>query len=283
MGYYTILRLRPFIVGITDRTLDTILLKIKENKINAISVEFYSMDLRCSSKVYERNNKEFSKYIGMDYYQFYKSISKTTNRGTYLRLNRDLKEFYIRKIYDFCINNNIHLAVSDPDFKELNMSGSCCGLPDYNQNNKWDKVISNYSRLQATEMLTRMRREFWKINTVDDVLNNNIKDVEFTFDDFMNLDSTMSDFWNDKSNSGSFLSVHERRLSMGKRRSSNLKLFVLENFWNELKDSNCLVNYFDYKIIPLRKDNNGFIIYKYNVMPYEILWQTKYGYDLKKF
>ena len=47
MGYWTILRLRPFIIGVTDHTLPQLLEQAYESGARAISTEFYAMDHRC--------------------------------------------------------------------------------------------------------------------------------------------------------------------------------------------------------------------------------------------
>lgn len=72
--------------------------------------------------------------------QFYKKYSCSTG---YLRLNRHIKEPFIRNMKNKCEEVGMRFYVSDAHFKELCCNGSCCGLPA-----DW-----NYSRGQWCEAL----------------------------------------------------------------------------------------------------------------------------------
>jgi DNA repair photolyase len=126
-GYWTVLRLRPFIIGITDPTLDELLDKALKAGINAISTEFFAIDSRCNVGMKTRY-ENLARMMGIDNLQKYFSALSPSERGGYMRLNRHIKEPFIKKMYKFCQDNNLVFACSDPDFKELNTSGSCCGL-----------------------------------------------------------------------------------------------------------------------------------------------------------
>ncbi len=74
MGYYTILRLRPFIIGISDKKLDSLLQKMVDYKIHAISTEFYAMDMRVDDEVKKRY-EWMSNICGFDIVEYYKKLS----------------------------------------------------------------------------------------------------------------------------------------------------------------------------------------------------------------
>lgn len=135
------LRLRPFIIGMTDKN-DEYLDLIKESHNNgatAVSTEFFCLERRASQHTKERYNK-MSEAIGFDIYKYY---SRHSIGSGYSRLNRIVKELYIKKMYELCQKIGMRFYVSDAHFKEYSLNGSCCGL-----SNKW-----NYSRGQFTEAL----------------------------------------------------------------------------------------------------------------------------------
>lgn len=279
MGYYTVLRLRPFIMGISDKTLDDLLEKAKDAGIKAVSVEFYCLDSRAKKEVKERNNAHFSKFLGIDFFKYYKKLSEGSNRKSYQRLNRDVKEIYIRKIYKFCLDNKIHFACSDPDYKELNMSGSCCGLPDHVDTEEAN--ISTFSKCQMTNLVRLARKEFWEKNTVKGVLKNKIEDVELTLRDLASLDKDVKNTFLFSNENQEFLSIYKRDIPSGMRYLYH-PFRIIQKYWNDINTSVGFANYFDNKIIPIRKDKKNNLVYKYQVMPYEILWQDTFGFDLKE-
>ncbi|MFA5133051.1 MAG: radical SAM protein, partial [Candidatus Paceibacterota bacterium] len=168
-GYWTILRLRPFLIGVSDRDLDGFLQCMNTYDIDAISTEFYCLDMRAKEEDKKRY-KWMSDVCGFDIIDYYEKLSPAS-RGTYRRLNRNVKEKYVKKMYKFCVENGKHFAISDPDFKELNMSGSCCGLPD-----DW-----NWCRNQMTNLLRLARKKYMEtgeaIVTYDDVVMDAIEEL----------------------------------------------------------------------------------------------------------
>ncbi len=124
MGYYCILRLRPFILGITDETLDELLDAALEAGMKGVSTEFFALDARANAGMMERY-KWLAEQTGIDNLTKYFSKLSPLERGTYRRLNWKVKEYWVKKIFLFCQKHNLVFGCSDPDFKELNSSGSC--------------------------------------------------------------------------------------------------------------------------------------------------------------
>ncbi|MBU2061570.1 MAG: hypothetical protein KKH44_06970, partial [Bacteroidetes bacterium] len=99
MGYWTILRLRPFIIGVTDCSLDELLNKALASGINAVSMEFYAMDVRAPVAMrarYEWLAKAIGVSGGADGLMSYFKHLSPSERGSYLRLNRLVKEIYVK-------------------------------------------------------------------------------------------------------------------------------------------------------------------------------------------
>lgn len=132
------LRLRPFIIGITTPTYLDLIREAAERGATALSTEFFCMELR--SKTLKENMHFFNELCGFDLAAFYKKYSYSQG---YLRLNRKVKEPFIRNMKQLCEELGMRFYVSDAHFKELCCNGSCCGLPT-----NW-----NYSRGQFCEAL----------------------------------------------------------------------------------------------------------------------------------
>jgi DNA repair photolyase len=136
------LRLRPFIVGMSDvneEYLDLIKLA-KEHGATAVSTEFFCLEDRAHAGTIPRY-QAISKAIGFDVRHYYK-INSPGMCG-YLRLNWKLKEPYFKKMRDLCEKLNMRFYVSDAHWKDMCDDGCCCGLPDH----------FNYSKAQYTELL----------------------------------------------------------------------------------------------------------------------------------
>jgi len=125
MGIWTILRLRPFIIGLSDLTYEELLTKAGEYGIKAVSTEFFCLELRSINKAKAKYDK-ISEIVGFDIINFYKNISKGSG---YLRLNYSVKEKYINRMEELCDKYGMNFHVSDAHHKEKGASGSCCGLP----------------------------------------------------------------------------------------------------------------------------------------------------------
>jgi len=262
MGYYTILRLRPFIIGITDIGLEDLLYKCKEAGINAISTEFFALDSRQAyneglSKRYEH----IGELIGTDnVMEYYKTLSPS-RRGSYQRLNRLVKERFVKIMYKFCLENDILFACSDPDYKELNMSGSCCGMPDHYPENK---ELENWSRSQLTFAIKEARKEYHTTNS--------IKKLKFE-----TVFKPKVDTFLDEPGFDAFATAH---LTASESYYSS-HLVVARNVWNNLRSPANPRNYFHHQLLPVTVDSNGNYIFKYNPSDYEKRWKAE-GIDLTK-
>lgn len=132
------LRLRPFIIGISTPSYLDLIREAGERGASALSTEFMCVELR--SRVLKDNMPIFDRLCGFDFMDFYKRYSVSTG---YLRLNRKVKEPFVRNMKAECDKYGMRFYVSDAHFKEMCCNGSCCGLPS-----DW-----NYSRGQFCEAL----------------------------------------------------------------------------------------------------------------------------------
>jgi len=262
MGYWTVLRFRPFIIGISDINLLSFLKRAKKAGMDAISTEFYCLDEKVDKRVKEIRYKWLADVAGVDNIETYYKELSPNDRGTYRRLNRDVKERYIKVMYKFCVENDVLFACSDPDFKELTMSPSCCGLPVKLKGSD----LTNYSKDQQTEMIRYMRRKYWKEGKATPITYREVygdKIDGFLFDDRLTHDSPK-----------------EVKMCSGERKVQTLGSLLLEE-WNRLSSPANPYIYFQGKVQPCGKDKEGNLMYKYVPHEYEEEW-IKEGFNLSK-
>lgn len=262
MGYYCILRLRPFIVGITDDGLDDLLYKCLEAGVQAVSMEYLALDWR-ATKTLAKRYKWIGELIGVkNIMEYFKALSPI-ERGSYLRLNRLVKEETVKKVYRFCIDNDLVFGCSDPDFKELCTSGSCCAMPDKYPENK---ELQNWTKNQLTFHIKEARKKYH--------LTGSKKQIRFQ-DVFKPEEDT---YLTSKTFTQDFVAVTGKTTS--ERQHSRLYDFV-RDIWNNLRSPGNPRNYFNGKLMPIRTDENDNLVYIYRPSSYEDRW-LKEGIDLTK-
>ena len=260
MGYYTVLRLRPFILGLTDIGLDNLLHRCLDAGIQGVSVEFTAIDFR-NKDVLKKRLDWLGHLIGTkDIMKYFQCLSPT-ERGSYLRLNRLVKEEYIKKIYLFCKKNNLTFGCSDPDFKELSSTGCCCALPSKYPENK---ELTNWSKNQLTYHLIEARKSYHLIG--------NRKRLYFDKTYNPKEDTYLSDSKLTRESPAVFT------MNAAERSFSNLH-DILRQGWNNLRSPGNPRNYFHGKIMPTRIDEQGNLVFVYVASDYENRW-TKEGIDL---
>jgi DNA repair photolyase len=266
MGYYVILRFRPFILGISDvdKNYMDLIRQAKDAGARAISTEFYCAnfqeDQEGGSTWHGDLAKILQQYGGVkNTFEYYNKLSPT-KRGTYKRLNRLVKERFVRNMYEFCLKNKMLFAVSDPDFKEVGMTLSCCGLPDKELAERFGWKINpglfNWSRNQLTAALITARRQFWRGEK-----------VQIEFDSIFPLRSTVPHL--PFINESTFVSSLPQTIGTKSvfRRGYTIR-DILINKWN----GQYPYKYFDGKLKPeYVKDGN--LVYTYVPSDYEYRWQ----------
>ena len=137
------LRLRPFIVGVSNPTYLDLIREAGNRGASALSTEFFCVEQR--SPTLKAYMPKLSELCGFDVMEFYKRYSVSNG---YQRLNRKVKKPFIENMKSLCDEVGMRFYVSDAHFKELCHNGSCCGLPP-----TW-----NYSHGQFCEALQLCRK-----------------------------------------------------------------------------------------------------------------------------
>lgn len=225
----TTLRLRPFIVGVSDKTYLELIEKAHDAGASAVTTEFFCLEMR-SIKSAKEHYDIISECAGFDIVDFYRKYS---NGSGYLRLNRKVKEKYIRNMKELCHKLGMRFYVSDSHFKEACDNCSCCALPP-----DWDYSRGNFSAaLQIAKKCGEVR---WS-------------DIE---GDMYYLD---------------FPAVKAAGCQIARSSQETFAKFsgmtmkeYLRYLWNNPKRTQSPYKIFERVLVPDGKDDNGDIIYKYN-------------------
>jgi len=225
----TILRLRPFILGLTDKH-DEYLELIKQaydNGARAVSTEFFCMENRASEETKQRFNK-ISQVLGFDIFDFYKKNS--TGQG-YLRLNYNIKKPYILRMKALCEQLGMRFYVSDAHHKEKCNNGSCCGLPE----------SENYSRGQFTEAILIAKKN--RVVKFSDIENNikYLKEIKYVGCEGFNTGSC----------------------KLRSKLKNQTMYDYFRNIWNNPNTPKSPYKYFGGVLYPIGLDDERNVIYEY--------------------
>lgn len=223
------LRLRPFIIGISTPTYLDLIREAGQRGATALSTEFFCVEQR--SKTLKEYMPKISELCGFDLMALYKKYS--VSQG-YMRLNRNIKEPFFRKMKNLCEEVGMRFYVSDAHFKKLCCNGSCCGLPQ-----DW-----NYSKGQFCEALQIAKKNpnglvYWA-------------DVKGDIEQLHQYEWAKSSGYNCQS------SEHRAKFS-GMSMADYLRWL-----WNNPQAGQSPYKMFEGALVPKSKDEEGNIIYKYN-------------------
>ena len=223
----TTLRLRPFILGVSDKTYLDLIKAAQEAGADAVTTEFFCLEMRSINNAKE-HYKTISECAGFDIVEFYRKYS---NGSGYLRLNRKIKEKYIRNMKELCHKLGMRFYVSDAHFKEACDNCSCCALPP-----NWDYSRGNFSAaLQIAKKTGEVR---WS-------------DIERDMY-YLNFDFNRAEGFNTNN--------AQKR---AKFKGMTMKEY-LHYLWNNPKAGQSPYRMFERVLLPDGTDENGDIIYKYN-------------------
>ena len=220
------LRLRPFIIGISTPSYLDLIREAGTRGATALSTEFMCVELR--SKVLRDNMPIFNELCGFDFLEFYKRYSVSAG---YLRLNRRVKEPFVRKMKEECDKWGMRFYVSDAHFKELCCNGSCCGLPE-----GW-----NYSRGQFCQAL-QIAKAKGEVRYAD---------IRKDIDSLLAFPYVKASGYNLKSSENR---AHFEGMTMAD---------YMRWLWNNPQNGQNPYKMFEGVVVPAGKDADGNLIYKY--------------------
>lgn len=223
----TTLRLRPFIVGVSDKTYLELIEKAHEAGATAVTTEFFCLEMRSINNAREHYNT-ISECAGFDIVEFYRKYSYGSG---YLRLNRKIKEKYVKNMQEICHKLGMRFYVSDAHFKECSDNCCCCALPP-----EWDYSRGNFSA--ALQIAKRTGEVRWS-------------DIEKDMY-YLNFPWGKAQGFNKKTS----------------EETSKFKGMTMKDYmhflWNNPKRGQNPYRLFERVLLPNGYDENGDIIYKYN-------------------
>lgn len=134
LGIHVTLRLRPYMVGMSEDWRDTITEAHKAGA-DSVSTEYFCLESRADAPVKERY-AYMSKVLGYDLLAFYKANSKQPG---YKRLNREIKKPVFQDMAKLCHKLGMRFHVSDAFCREMNDGCNCCGVPP-----EWNSQTSHF-------------------------------------------------------------------------------------------------------------------------------------------
>lgn len=228
----TTLRFRPFILGTSDKCIDSMFRKGSEAGCYSVTTEFLTWESRASNTSRERLDV-LSKVLGYDVWEFYKEQS--ARASGLLRLNYDLKRPYILEMKETAAKYNLKFFVSDAHHKEDSYHAGCCGLPE-------SGPLSNVNYGQYAHAI-KIAKEKGFVHWSD--ISEQAKDVLGKIP-VIQAEGFPSD-------------TAER----AKRHYQNMYDYM-QDIWNNPKSWQSPARYFGGALVPSAPDENGDIIYLYN-------------------
>lgn len=225
----TTLRLRPFIPGVSDKTYLDLIREAHKAGATAVTTEFFCLEMR-SIKTAKEHYDVISKCAGFDIVDFYRKHSNGTG---YLRLNRKVKEKYIKNMKELCKELGMRFYVSDAHFKECSDNCCCCAL-----NKNWDYSRGNFAA--ALQIAKKVGKVYWS-----DIE----KDMYFL--NFSAVDAIGCQM------------ARSSQEAKAKYLGMSMKDY-LHYLWNNPKMGQSPYKIFEKVLIPDGYDENKDIIYKYN-------------------
>lgn len=222
----TTLRLRPFIVGVSDKTYLDLIKRAADAGATAVTTEFFCLEMR-SINFAKQHYQVISDCAGFDIVDFYRKHSIGSG---YLRLNRKVKEKYIYKMKELTHELGMRFYVSDAHFKECSDNCCCCAIPP-----EWD-----YSRGHFAAAL-QIAKKCGEVRWIDIE-----KDMYF-----LDFDWGKAEGFNRNSS--------EKAAMLAGMTMKDYLRFL----WNSPSRGQSPYKIFERVLVPDGTDENGDIIYKY--------------------
>lgn len=226
-GIHVTLRLRPYIIGISD-DWKVVIDKANEAGADSITTEFFCLESRADEKLKKRY-KKISDVAGFDIHKFYMENSKQSG---YKRLSRKIKLPIAKEMKEYAEKKGMRFLSSDSHLRDLCDGCNCCGVPK--------KFNSHKGHIGEAIQIAKEKGE---------VSWSDIKDsVENLF--WFNWDRTA------QYNTGS-----------NKQRAKRLRMTMadfLHNNWNNPNGQLSPAKAYGGVLVPERIDENGDVVYRYN-------------------
>lgn len=232
-GNYTTTCFRPYMIGISDKTVEDMFRMSHWANVDSLTTEFLCIEKRASNTAAERY-RIMSEYCGFDVYEFY--VKNSRMQGL-MRLNYDVKRPYIAQMEELAAQYNVPFFVSDAHHKEKSASCGCCGLPTQQGSDLSNAFTGHFA--EAILIAKRNGKVFWS-------------DIAEQAEPLKNIPYDRAQGYNTGSS--------------GKRaKGMYWTMFdFMKNQWNNIMSWQSPARYFGGVLVPNGVDENKNIIYVYN-------------------
>jgi len=234
VGVKTTLRMRPIVIGLTDKDFEPLIAKAKESGCSSVSAEFFCYDERASNRRQTMEAyKVMGEVVGYNITQFYKQF-----RGDwvgYIRLSYELKKHYADILNEICAKYEMPIAWSDSDLKHMGQMGCCCGIKE-----EWGKC----SKMQYTNLILEAKKKGY-----------------ITFEDVMEMGKEEKQ-WREEAKIEGYMNLGGGNSRNKKRKMSYWDFFLKS--WNDIKSGLNPVKAYGKSLRFRGRDKNGNAIYFYN-------------------
>ena len=228
----TTLRFRPFIPGVSDRTMEAMVEEGARAGVFSLTTEFLCIDRRIPPPVQEQF-RALGAVAGMDLLEFYRANSP--GAAGLMRLNYEYKRPLIDRLKALCTAKGIAFHCSDAHHAEKGATAMCCGLPEAGALGNWSRGHFKHALILA--------RERGRVTWADIAPHaEGLKEIPF---------ASAEGF-----NSGG-------QANRAKRRFQSMWDYMRET-WNTPSALVSPARYFGGVLVPAHRDGDGDVVYLYN-------------------
>lgn len=225
IGINTTLRLRPYLIGASD-DYPELIRDAALAGVKSVTTEFFCMEARADEQTKARY-KEMSRVLGFDLWSFYMKNSK---QHGYKRLSKELKFPIMANMKSLSNSLGLRFNVSDAHGRELNDFVNCCGVPP-----EWNSCRAHFGGAIA---IAKQKGHVLFSDIAEDIFS------------MFNFSWVRAVGFN---TSGSAARSKFSRTKMSE---------WIRYCWNSVDSGNSPAKMYSC-LIPIGKDKNGDIIYKY--------------------
>lgn len=231
LGIHVTLRLRPFIIGLSDDYPQLISEGAKAGA-DSVTTEFFCLETRATDDL-RAKYKTMSDIVGYDIWEFYR---KHSHGAGYRRLNYALKRKTIKNMKKIAHKHKMLFYTSDAHHKEKCDVVCCCGTPP-----SFKIYDGHFAGALQIAKKRKDHKVYWK----------DIKPMTSKYFSHFEWYSALG------FNTGS-------SKMRAKRKTQSMEDY-LRSIWNNPKDGKSPYKYFEGVLYPVGLDKDNNVIYKYNL------------------
>lgn len=230
LGIHVTLRLRPYIIGLSD-DYPQLIHEASKMGADSVTTEFFCLETRADEDL-KQKYKDISKVLGYDIHEFYRKHSKGAG---YKRLNYTIKKPIIKNMKKIAHKHKMLFYVSDAHHKEKCDTVCCCGTPP-----SFKIYDGHFAGALQIAKKRKDHKVYWK----------DIEPLTKKYFDHFEWYGAMG--FNTSSS------------KMRARRKTQSMSDYLRSIWNRPKDGKSPYKYFEGILYPIGLDPDNNVIYKYN-------------------